>query len=395
MQQVSMEPAELAATAACTAAAPPNHLRTPPPDVLIPPIKHSTFASCYNDETHDPFCGNYATILCRFDVNGPAALDAAALSQTCFGYTDVPSPFLCCAALNAGSPKIYVVHMPSKYIPALDGHQTTWDDKLFAFLGDVVGMTPITVGLPTTIFDPTPDAWIYTFEMIQAELQALRDTNAFANLPANTPGSTQVRTRFLMFLPARYISRMLDHQGYTPWQAWNILISAFEADNFLPDAEPIVAWLCNTFHASKANNRGPPTNTVVVSSPFINEDLMHHHNSLTTFVLPGLLTVSPGLESAITHMATAIAQQTSEAKTARLAKEIGADQPTTPSKKFGLLLPTLLHLLEVADEQHLPNFRYQFAAATKKQEFNVLRDFLDSYSRRDEVFFALALIPNP
>ena len=68
-------------------------------------IRHNTFASYYSDETKDPFRASYSTILRRFDVSGPDAVDAAALQQMALGNPSVPNAYLCCASLS-GTPRI-------------------------------------------------------------------------------------------------------------------------------------------------------------------------------------------------------------------------------------------------------------------------------------------------
>ncbi|MFN9983334.1 MAG: hypothetical protein ACK53Y_25630, partial [bacterium] len=91
--------------------------------------------------------------------------------------------------------------------------------------------------------------------------------------------------------------------------------------------------------------------------------------------------MSTGLEMAINHMATAVTQQTAEVNRTQLARAIEKEAPATPSSKFGLLLNSLKNYLSVEDEQDLPEFWFQFAAASKKQEFSVLRDSLELYAR--------------
>jgi hypothetical protein len=67
----------------------------------------------------------------------------------------------------------------------------------------------------------------------------------------------------------------------------------------------------------------------------------------------------------------------------------------TPSTKFGLLLDSLKILLNVHEEANLPEFWFQFAAAPKKQEFSIIRDYLESYSRSLQSFIPIAPVPTP
>jgi hypothetical protein len=49
--------------------------------------------------------------------------------------------------------------------------------------------------------------------------------------------------------------------------------------------------------------------------------------------------------------------------------------------------------LNVQDEDQLPEFWFQFAAAKKKQEFSVICEFLEHFSRSEHVFIPLAPVP--
>jgi hypothetical protein len=86
-------------------------------------------------------------------------------------------------------------------------------------------------------------------------------------------------------------------------------------------------------------------------------------------------------------MAHAVASQASEAQTARLARKVERDQPTLPSAKFHLLFPSLKCFLCVEEEAQLPEFWFTLAAAKKKQEFSVVREALESYSRSNATFY--------
>jgi hypothetical protein len=128
----------------------------------------------------------------------------------------------------------------------------------------------------------------------------------------------------------------------------------------------------------------------------LDEDLAAHRAPLTAHILaPRQHNVSTGLELAINHMATAVTQQTEQVNRAQLARAVERDAPTTPATKFGLLLDSLKHYLQVEEEQDLPEFWFQFSAATKKQEFSVLRDYLELYARSEHAFIAVSPVLSP
>jgi hypothetical protein len=143
------------------------------------------------------------------------------------------------------------------------------------------------------------------------------------------------------------------------------------------EVQPILDWLRLSLHATLDDNSGPPVTNLVIATPLVDEDLGAHRGAFTAHVLVPRpqAGVSTGLELAINHMATAVAQQTAETNRANLARAAERDAPVTPSSKFGLLLESLKHYLHVQEEDELPEFWFQFASASKKQEFSVLRDY--------------------
>jgi hypothetical protein len=67
----------------------------------------------------------------------------------------------------------------------------------------------------------------------------------------------------------------------------------------------------------QANRLLPPPFNLNFSGPPVDEDLISHRSRMMKLLLPGTSHLSKGLENAITMMATAIAQQTDEACSAR------------------------------------------------------------------------------
>lgn len=78
--------------------------------------------------------------------------------------------------------------------------------------------------------------------------------------------------------------------------------------------------------------------------------------------------------------------QTNDNHIARDQHEADANEPKLPSAKFTVTLPVLLEYLEVADKRHLPTLWHQWANSAKRQEFQVLKEVLDAYSRDQEAF---------
>ncbi len=68
-----------------------------------------------------------------------------------------------------------------------------------------------------------------------------------------------LRSRYIMYLPAKYAPLLLDNKGYTPKQAFQLLLQAFQDDEVVPDMEPLLNWLRLSLHANLVTNRGPPS----------------------------------------------------------------------------------------------------------------------------------------
>jgi hypothetical protein len=108
------------------------------------------------------------------------------------------------------------------------------------------------------------------------------------------------------------------------------------------------------------------------------KELAVHRASILKQALPGLGQVPMGLEAALLQMDP--------------AKAVEAIQPTLPSAKFRNTLPILMEILQVHDEADLPLLWHQWANSNKRQEFSVLRDFLDTYLRGAEAFYNMSPI---
>ncbi len=117
-------------------------------------MKHTSFTTLYHDGTKDPMQDRAAAIVARFDAMADPPQDADALLETAVGNPSILSTYLCCAALNGNArPRVYVLHVLSKYLPAMDGVVTPWDNRIFSFLGDVLGEQALTVAIPASAFN--------------------------------------------------------------------------------------------------------------------------------------------------------------------------------------------------------------------------------------------------
>jgi hypothetical protein len=358
----------------------------------LPRTKHRTFASLYSDPNCDPAWDSAVQIMQRFDPMKVGPLNSADLLATVSGDPTRPSTYLCCAQLH-DTPRIYLIHMLSRYPPSLDGRVTPWDNRLCAYLGDLVQDQPINVLLPDNIFEILPQLYMYDEETLAQELPNMVNGTLFPRGCAQNGNVIQIAIRPVTYLPTKYAPLLISNRGYTPQEVWGLLLPRLQQDNMLADAAPIVAWLRATLHATPPNNGNPPATTITITAPFMDHNLNAHRSQIR--ILTGLGSLSTGVETSLTAVANVLVAHSAEARTARLVNEMERDQPVLPSAKFNMLFASLKSMLNVQEENTLPEFWFTLAAAPKKQEFSTVRDFLDNYSRSANAFLAVAPIPTP
>jgi hypothetical protein len=125
-----------------------------PPQVFPQVLRHTTFASLYHDENKDPLRSRAASVITRFDAMAAAPQTPEALLEASVGNPSIPGTFMCCAALQGNTKhRIYVLHGLSKYVPAMDGRETPWDNRIFGFLGELLGDQAVSIAIPSTAFN--------------------------------------------------------------------------------------------------------------------------------------------------------------------------------------------------------------------------------------------------
>jgi hypothetical protein len=100
----------------------------------MPPVrKPRTFLELYQDGQRDPCQGRYAQIMARFnlEVQEPVAVNTL-WDQALGTPPHVPQAYFCCVLSRRGI-RIHCLHMPSRFVGALDGRVTPWDGIAFAF----------------------------------------------------------------------------------------------------------------------------------------------------------------------------------------------------------------------------------------------------------------------
>ncbi len=211
--------------------------------------------------------------------------------------------------------KIFCVHLPSKFVSALDGSTTPWDGQGFGFLGEVTQAMVTTVTFPGTAFRAIMNSRCKTSDYIVTHLDEI-GAKGLPPSQANDPESTLINTRQFMYLPAKYVPLMLNPSGYTLRQAWDLLYPALVDTNALADCQPLITWLraatTGTTVPNNANEVGPSRLIVDLKPPLADTALLVHRSKILNQALPALFQPSATLEMAITQMAVAVTQQTNE-----------------------------------------------------------------------------------
>jgi hypothetical protein len=350
----------------------------------------NNFLQLYNDERQDPCQRNYERVMRRFDASLPGAIASDLLFEQVVGVGgSTPQAYLFCTSTVAG-PRIYCAHSPSKYVEAVDGTVSRWDGQSFAFIGDVVmGMTS-TIGFPRSAFEEV-QLWCKTVENMLNNLNILDLQPVFPpSLPdPEDPDTIHIVTRRMIYLPAVYVPLLLNSSGYTLRQMWDILYPAILQHQETIICAPLIRWLQAASTGSVANNPqvvGPPLVHVPMQAPPADKQLLRQRHSVLNQLLPALAAPPQSLETALTHMATALIAQTNDTRVARELKSAQDAEPKLPSDRFKVTLPVLLEYLEMQNEADLPQVWHAWANCTKKQEIQILRDALDAFTCTADAF---------
>jgi hypothetical protein len=96
-----------------------NPLQLPGPNA-VQNLRHQSFEEFYRDPTLDPFQGDYARVMERFDPEVNNALSYVLLLGQAVGGGPVPQAYLCCS-FRSGQKRLYCIHLLSRYTGSLDG----------------------------------------------------------------------------------------------------------------------------------------------------------------------------------------------------------------------------------------------------------------------------------
>jgi hypothetical protein len=228
--------------------------------------------------------------------------------------------YLICAH-SAQGPRIYCLHTPGRYVEALDGTSTPWDNKSYAFLGEVIRGQVSIVNFPENAFEEI-NVWVKTDAVMLQNLPQLEQNPVFPpNLPdPDDPEVIEVTTRRAMYLPAVYVPLCLSASGYSTKQMWEILYPALVQRQETVVCAPLICWLQAASTGRQLQDplsMGPPSILLPLLSLPTDEHLLNNRHGVLQQILPHLSDPPQSLETALTHMAAALIGQTNETRQAR------------------------------------------------------------------------------
>jgi hypothetical protein len=365
---------------------------------LAPPVRVTSFAQLYGDESKDPCNRRYERIMTRFDaaqLNAPAS--AELLQQVVSLGENTLQAYLFCAN-TAVEPRIYCAHAPSRFVSSLEGITTPWDNKSFAFLGDLVQNLILTIQFPDhAIEEITVHAKAVDYMLQNLDELAGHPVFVPVDPTLNDPTVQEITTRRFMYLPAAYVPLFLSASGYSVRQTWNLLYPALQQRHELVTCAPLLRWLQAASMGTQEQPMqiAPPSVSILMVAPPADESLLAQRNRILHTLLPGLSAPPQTLELALNHMAAALIAQMNDTRQARDQKAALEQEPKLPSSRFMVMLPVLLEYLQIPTEDDLPDLWHRWANCTKKQEVQVLRDVLDGYARSADAFSPLVPIVTP
>ncbi len=197
---------------------------------------------------------------------------------------------------------------------ALDGSTTPWDDRSFAFLGEVVQRLVSIVVFPEDAFEPVTTRVKTVNYMLQYQ-EDLVDMLMFPPVMPQEGDAEMVTTRKCMYLPAIYVPHLLNSRGYTIKQLWDVLYPAIAQRQELDICEPLMKWLqvvSTGMALGNLQHMGDPVAAMTIIAPPADETLLEHRHAILHQALPGLAAPPQSLETALAHMASALITQTND-----------------------------------------------------------------------------------
>ena len=344
-----------------------------------PPI--SNYTEFYEDELTDSFSGDYQGVMADYDLSGQGALSAEELHDTVNSCASqrIPTAFLVLSVRpGEEAPTVKCYHRLTKFLPRMGMPASPWDDKVFAFSGDLLNGQLSTVKWERALYQPASNNQIIVGTDTLVEDQFAVDANIqllgpFADGDA---GTERVRVRNTVYLPPMFVSTMIDEE-MSPREAWFRLGGAISSEGKLVECKPVIDWL--KVALTRASN-GNPSRLVStpLTAPLSNRTLMEHQWNL---VLTDIPSRDPALDRGkkdriADELGTLVGMQRDAADDRRQEKVRRENK--LPSEVFGGQIVNILRLCNVAREVDLPPVWLELARTPVKQHRGVIQKCIDA-----------------
>ena len=353
----------------------------PPPLVAI---AHRSYRERFNDPSLDPFGGVYDAVMDEYEPTLVNAIQPADIrARVLLSADTMPHAYVSLVGDDAeGVGKIVLVHRPVRYPVSMGQPATPWDNRSFAFVGDVQGPGGHIniVEFPADAFHIAGGGQLHvpTAVVLDAAFAVGPDVASIGPYANGDAGTDVIRTRQYMYCPAKYVHLFLEHR-LTPRQAWERVVGAITNDGAAVACAPLVNWIRAA--CTIAPNR--PVPSVQRASPVVplaDVALQDHRHTIVSRDLPARTgPQEPALGSAL-QIASAIGALASEQREARaeVAATAAHDKTKTPEYKWGTLLGTLLRVGQVGTADDLQPVYHALASAPKKLERPTIQSHVDA-----------------
>jgi hypothetical protein len=210
--------------------------------------RYANYFERYNDESLDPFAGEYGPVMATFraSVTRESATRAALLYKQVFTTSEVqPHMYLLLTNDVHGEHVISVLHCPYLHVAPMGSAIAKLD---VALMGDMQGILPPTlVYFPEDGFQHLGNLLVPTSATLD---QAFADNGALQSVGPyedEDAGTELVATRPLIYLPPQFAPITLANPTMTPRKAWESIGGLIRTGNTaaakIDAMQPLLDWL--------------------------------------------------------------------------------------------------------------------------------------------------------
>ena len=194
-----------------------------------PPI--SNYMEYYDDEFNDSFAGDYQGVMADYDLSGGGALSADELHATVNNCASqhIPTAFLVLSTRpGETAPTVKCYHRLTKFLPRMGMPASPWDDKVFAFSGDLLHGQLSTVTWERVLYQPVSNNAIIvgTDTLIEDQLGVDTNVQMMGPFADGDEGTERVRVRNTVYLPPHVCERnagggVITPRGMVPFRGYD------------------------------------------------------------------------------------------------------------------------------------------------------------------------------